>query len=163
MHIRVNKLNSSHIRIRLSKTKIMVAQHFLGGLVVSAERSPAFNLDLATRVRPRTDTLLAADPSDGSVGPSELASDYFPPPPPCLLSVICLQLRDADLAVLISLCGIIAVMIGFAGNTDRRVETSGVSDWELLESRAKARRVCLARPAQSSPLITSVSFRPPPP
>lgn len=58
-------------------------------------------------------------------------------PPPSPLSVICLQLRDAGLAVLISLAGIIALMIGFAGNTDRRVETSAVSDWELLENRAK--------------------------
>lgn len=78
-------------------------------------------------------------------------------PPPSPLSVICLQLRDADLAVLISLAGIIAVMIGFAGNTDRRVETSALSDWELLENRAKARRVCLARLAQSFYLIKSIS------
>lgn len=47
------------------------------------------------------------------------------------LSVICLQLRDAGLAVLISLAGIIAVMIGIAGNTDRHVKTSTISDWEL--------------------------------
>lgn len=55
-------------------------------------------------------------------------------PPPSPLSVICLQLRDADLAALISLGGIIAVMIGFAGNTDRREETSAVCDWALLEN-----------------------------
>lgn len=74
-------------------------------------------------------------------------------PPPSPLSVICLQLRDADLALLISLAGIIAVMIGFAGNTDRRVETSAVSDWELLENQAKARLRNL------SPLSNQFSMR----
>lgn len=29
--------------------------------------------------KPRSKTLLAADPSDGSVGPSQLVSDYFAP------------------------------------------------------------------------------------
>lgn len=37
------------------------------------------------------------------------------------LRIICLQLRDGVLAVFISLPGIIAVMIGFAANINRRV------------------------------------------
>lgn len=49
----------------------------------------------------------------------------------CPLSIICLQLGDGVLAVLISLTGIIAVMIGFAGNMDRHVKTSTISDWRL--------------------------------
>lgn len=44
------------------------------------------------------------------------------------LSIICLQLGDGVLAALISLTGIIAVMTSFAGNTDRRVKTSTISD-----------------------------------
>lgn len=84
-------------------------------------------------------------------------------PPPSPLSVICLQLRDADLAALISLAGIIAVMIGFAGNTDRRVETSALSDWELLERRAKARRVCRARAPCTIFLPHQINFRHAPP
>lgn len=47
------------------------------------------------------------------------------------LSIICLQLRDGVLVVLISVTGIIAVMIGFAGNMDRHVKTSTISDWRL--------------------------------
>lgn len=101
--------------------------------------------------------MLAANPGDGSVGPSELVADYFAPrqPPPSPLSVICLQLRDADLAVLISLAGIIAVMIGFAGNTDRRVETSAVSDWELFENQAKARLRNLSPSSNQFPVRSS--------
>ncbi len=44
------------------------------------------------------------------------------------LSIICLQLGVGVLAALISLTGIIAVMTGFAGNTDRHVKTSTASD-----------------------------------
>lgn len=86
----------------------------------------------ATTALSHEGALLAADPQNWFQIISLLAQ-----PPPSPLSVICLQLRDAGLAVLISLAGIIALMIGFAGNTDRRVETSAVSDWELLENRAK--------------------------
>lgn len=50
------------------------------------------------------------------------------------LSIICLQLGDGVLAVLISLTGIIAVMIGFAGNTDRHVKTSTIFQLEALET-----------------------------
>lgn len=72
-------------------------------------------------------------PRESTEGPTKLVSDYFVSQTDIIESPQhnLFTARDGVLVALISLTGIIAVMIGFARNTDSHVKTSSISDWTL--------------------------------